>query len=137
MLASDSNFAANEKEAKSALRAQFPKPKDITTDEFTSALQDTLAFSGEMPCTVIILDEVQQYIGDDSSRSYIVQEVVEACSKRFGDRLLFLGTGQTTLSGTPALQRLQGRFTVNVELSDNDVETVHSAGCAGEAPGPV
>ena len=124
LLASDSNFAANEKEAKSALRAQFPKPKDITTDEFTSALQDTLAFNGKMPCTVIILDEVQQYIGDDSSRSYIVQEVVEACSKRFGGRLLFLGTGQTALSGTAALQRLQGRFTVNVELSDNDVETV-------------
>ena len=124
LLASDSNFAANEKEAKSALRAQFPKPKDITTDEFTSALQDILAFNGEMPCTVIILDEVQQYIGDDNNRSYIVQVVVEACSKRFGDRLLFLGTGQTALSGTPALQRLQGRFTVNVELSDNDVETV-------------
>lgn len=124
LLASDTNFAANEKEAKAALRAQFPKPKDITTDEFTSALQDTLAFSGEMPCTVIILDEVQQYIGDDTSRSYVVQEVVEACSKRFGDRLLFMGTGQTALSGTPALQRLQGRFTVNVELSDNDVETV-------------
>ena len=49
---------------------------------------------------------------------------MEACSKRFGDRLLFLGTGQTALSGTPALQRLQGRFTVNVELSDTDVETV-------------
>ena len=124
LLASDSNFAANEKDAKSALRAQFPKLRDITTDEFTSALQDTLARSGQMPCTVIILDEVQQYIGDDSSRSYIVQEVGEACSKRFGDRLLFLGTGQTALSGTPALQRLQGRFTVNVELSDNDVETV-------------
>ena len=77
-----------------------------------------------MPGTVIILDEVQQYIGDDTSRSYVVQEIVEACSKRFGDRLLFVGTGQTALSGTPALQRLQGRFTVNVELSDYDVETV-------------
>ena len=124
LLASDTNFAINEKEAKSALRVQFPKPRDITTDEFTSALRDTLAFTGGMPCTVIILDEVQQYIGDDSSRSYVVQEVVEVCSKRFGDRLLFLGTGQTALSGTPALQRLQGRFTVNVELSDTDVETV-------------
>lgn len=124
LLASDSNFAVNEKEARSTLRAQFPKPKDITTDEFTSALQDTLAFSGSMPCAVIILDEVQQYIGDDTGRSYVVQEVVEACSKRFGDRLLFLGTGQTALSGTPALQRLQGRFTVNVELSDHDVEKV-------------
>jgi hypothetical protein len=124
LLSADSNFAANEKDAKAALRAQFPKPKDITTDEFASALQDTLAPNGDMPCTVIILDEVQQYIGDDTSRSYVVQEVVEACSKRFGDRVLFLGTGQTALSGTPALQRLQGRFTVNVELSDNDVETV-------------
>jgi polyhydroxyalkanoate synthesis regulator phasin len=53
-----------------------------------------------------------------------VQEVAEACSKRFGDSLLFVGTGQTALSGIPALQRLQGRFTVNVELSDSDVETV-------------
>ncbi|MGI8738800.1 MAG: BREX system P-loop protein BrxC [Gammaproteobacteria bacterium] len=124
LFVADSNFAANEKDARAALRAQFPKPKDITTDEFVNALQDTLSSNGEMPGAVIILDEVQQYIGDDSSRSYVVQEVVEACSKRFGDRLLFLGTGQTALSGTPALQRLQGRFTVNVELSDNDVETV-------------
>lgn len=124
LLSVDSDFAVSEKEAKAALRAQFPKPKDITTDEFVSALQDTLAPDGKMPCTVIILDEVQQYIGDDTSRSYVVQEVVEACSKRFGDRLLFLGTGQTALSGMPALQRLQARFRVNVELSDQDVETV-------------
>ena len=125
LLEADSNFAANEKEARLALRAQFPKPADITTGEFTSTLQDTLALKGGIPNTVVILDEVQQYIGEDTGRSYIVQEVVEACSKRFGDRLLFLGTGQTALSGsTPALQRLQGRFTVNVELSDNDVETV-------------
>lgn len=124
LLAAEPTFAANETEAGSALRAQFAKPKDVTTDEFTSALQDTLALRGEIPNTVIILDEVQQYIGGDASRSYVVQEAVEACSKRFGDRLLLLGTGQTALSGTPALQRLQGRFTVNVELSDNDVETV-------------
>ena len=124
LLAADPDFAGSEKDARAALRAQFPKPRDITTDEFVTALQDALAPDGEMPCTVIILDEVQQYIGDDTGRSYVVQEVVEACSKRFGDRLLFLGTGQTALSGTPALQRLQGRFTVNVELSDTDVETV-------------
>ena len=124
LLAADPGFAAGEREARAALRAQFPKPDDITTDEFVDALQDALAPGGGMPGTVIILDEVQQYIGDDTSRSYVVQEIVEACSKRFGDRLLFVGTGQTALSGTPALQRLQGRFTVNVELSDYDVETV-------------
>ena len=124
LLAADPNFAADEKDARVALRTQFPKPKDITTDEFVAALQDTLAPEGAMPCTVIILDEVQQYIGEDVDRSYVVQEVVEACSKKFTDHLLFLGTGQTALSGTSALQRLQGRFAVNVELSDTDVETV-------------
>lgn len=124
LLAADSDFASSEKDARSTLRAQFPKPEDITTDEFVTALHDTLAIEGELPCTVMILDEVQQYIGEDSNRSYAVQEVVEACSKRFGDRLLLLGTGQTALSSTPALQRLQGRFTINVELSDADVEAV-------------
>ena len=124
LLAADPSFADGEKEARQALRIQFPKPDDITNDEFITALQDALAPGGGMPGTVVILDEVQQYIGDDTSRSYVVQEIVEACSKRFGDRLLFVGTGQTALSGTPALQRLQGRFTVNVELSDHDVETV-------------
>ena len=124
LLEADPDFASSERDARAALRTQFLKPKDITTDQFVTALQDTLAPEGELPCTVIILDEVQQYIGEDSSRSYAVQEVVEACSKRFGDRLLLLGTGQTALSSTPALQRLQGRFTVNVELSDTDVEAV-------------
>ncbi len=124
LLEADANFAPNEKGARAALREQFPKPRDISTEDFTDALRDALAPDGAMPGTVVILDEVQQYIGEDTARSYVVQEVVEACSKRFGDRLLFVGTGQTALSGTPALQRLQGRFNVNVELSDHDVETV-------------
>ena len=124
LLAADPGFAGSERDARAALRAQFPRPADVTTDEFTGAVEEALAPDGEMPATAVILDEVQQYIGEDTGRSYVVQEVVEACSKRFGDRVLLLGTGQTALSGTPALQRLQGRFTVHVELSDHDVETV-------------
>lgn len=124
LLRADPEFAGSEKEAKAALREQFPKRSDISTDDFVSGMQDALEMEGQMPCTVVILDEVQQYIGEDSSRSYTVQEVVEACGKRFGDRVLFVGTGQTALTGTSALARLQGRFQVNVELSDYDVETV-------------
>ena len=125
LLTENPHFAASERDAKSLLREQFPRAADITTDQFVDAFQDSLATGGRrLPNTVVILDEVQQYIGEDADRSYVVQEVAEACSKRFGDRLLFLGTGQTALSGTPLLQKLQGRFTVNVELSDNDVETV-------------
>ncbi len=124
LLDADPDFAPNRREVRAALRSQFPNERDISNEALVHAMRDVLAPNGEMPCTVLILDEVQQYIGEDTSRSYVVQEVVEACSKRFEDRLLFVGTGQTALSGTPALQRLQGRFTVNVELSDTDVETV-------------
>ena len=124
LLTADPHFASSERDGRATLRAQFPKPADVTTDDFVAALQDTLTSSGGMPATAIILDEVQQYIGDDTRRSYVVQEVVETCSEQFADRVLFVGTGQTALTGTAALQRLQGRFTVNVELSDNDVETV-------------
>ena len=124
LLALDRHFAPNERDARAALRAQFPKPVDVTTDDFIVSLQDVISSDGGMPSTAIILDEVQQYIGEDTGRSYVVQEVVETCSKQFADRVLFVGTGQTALTGTAALQRLQGRFAVNVELSDNDVETV-------------
>ena len=78
LLSVDPSFADGEKAARAALRAQFPKPKDITTDEFVASLQDGLAPEGGMPGTVVILDEVQQYIGDDTDRSYIVQEIVRS-----------------------------------------------------------
>ena len=67
---------------------------------------------------------MQQYIGDNSGRSYRVQEVTEACSKKFGGALLFVATGQTALSGTPQLLKLKARFRIEVELSDQDVDTV-------------
>ena len=124
LLDTDPSFAGNVLETRQALRAQFPRQSEISSDEFVRVFRETLAPSGEMPVTVIVLDEVQQYIGSDTVKSYAVQELVEACSRQLGERLLFVGTGQTALSGTPALQRLQGRFTVNVELSDTDVETV-------------
>lgn len=124
LLAAEPNFAPSEPEAHTLLREQYPRPKDISTDAFVDTMHDVLAPDGQMPCTVVILDELQQYIGDQASRSITVQEVVETCTKRFGDRLLFVATGQTALSGTSNLQRLQDRFSINVELSDQDVDTV-------------
>ena len=89
------------------------------------AIGDALSNAdGQFPCTLIVLDEVQQYIGDNSDRTYKVQEVTEACVKKFGPKLLFVGTGQTALAGTPQLQKLKDRFRIPVQLSDTDVETV-------------
>ena len=57
-------------------------------------------------------------------RSMEVQEAVEACCKNIGSKLLFVGTGQTAVTGTPNLKRLEGRFTIRIELSDADVDVV-------------
>ena len=136
LLAADPDFAGNERDARAALRVQFPKPKDITTDEFVTALQDTLAPDGEMPCTVIILDEVQQYIGDDTGRSFVVQEVVEACSKRFGGSPPVPGDGSDGAirhAGAAAAARPIHRERRALRHRCRDR---HPAGGAGETPGP-
>jgi hypothetical protein len=72
----------------------------------------------------VVLDEVQQYIGADAEKAFQVQEVTETLSKHFNGKLLFVGTGQSALSGMPNLQRLMGRFPVQVMLGDWDVENV-------------
>jgi hypothetical protein len=118
------DFAGSPQEARALLREQFPKVTDVTTEQMVSAIRDALTKDGKFPLTLIALDEVQQYIGENQARTYLIQEVTETCSKHFEGRLLFVGTGQTALSGTPMLQKLMGRFTVKIELSDTDVETV-------------
>lgn len=97
---------------------------DISNDEMLKTIKQAIIRDGKFPLTVIVLDEVQQYIGMDSRRSMDVQEAVEACCKSFGGKLLFIGTGQTAVTGTSNLKKLEGRFTIRVELSDADVDAV-------------
>jgi len=102
----------------------YPYVQDISNDEMIKAIKRALSKDGRFPLTVIVLDEVQQYISEVSERSMLVQEAVEACCKNIGGKLLFIGTGQTAVTGTPNLKKLEGRFTVRVELSDSDVDAV-------------
>jgi len=102
----------------------YPYVQDISNDEMIKAIKRALSKNGKFPLTVIILDEIQQYISEVSERSMLVQEAVEACCKNIGGKLLFVGTGQTAVTGTPNLKKLEGRFTVRVELSDSDVDAV-------------
>ncbi len=105
------------------LRQQYPFVTDITSAEMVKAIRQALTREGRFPLTLLVLDEIQQFIGGDSRRSSDVQEAVEAC-KNIGPHLLFVGSGQTAVMGTPLLQRLAGRFTIRIELSDADVDTV-------------
>ncbi len=125
LLAADSDFAADEKKAREVLKAQFPRRETITDSEFISIMCEVLEVNGKIPCTLIVLDEIQLYIGDSVQRSTDVQMVAEALCKQMDSRVMLVGAGQTALAGSdPLLQRLRGRFTVPVELSDSDVETV-------------
>lgn len=122
------DFASGEAEARGLIKAQYPSPEDISDEDLLETMSGVLALesgdSSEAPCSLLVLDELQQYLGDNADRTLRVQNVVEACSSRFQGRLLFVATGQSALQATPQLQKLQGRFTVQISLSDTDVEEV-------------
>ncbi len=102
----------------------YPSAEDISIGEMLKTLKSALMIDGKLPLTAIILDEMQQYIGESSERSLDVQETIEACTKTLGGKLIIVATGQTAISGTANLKKLEGRFTVPIQLSDNDVDTV-------------
>lgn len=102
----------------------YPYVQDISSDDMIKAIRQALTLEDKFPLTLIVLDEIQVYIGEDSQRSMEVQEVVESCCKNIGSKLLFIGTGQTAVTGTSNLKKLEGRFTIRIELSDSDVDTV-------------
>lgn len=118
------DLAHTEADARKLLKEQFPQVTDVTSDQMTTAIADALTVDGHFPLTLVVLDEVQQFIGADAEKAFQVQEVTETLSKHFNGKLLFVGTGQSALSGMPNLQRLMGRFPVQVMLGDWDVENV-------------
>jgi hypothetical protein len=126
--ACDPKFAANETEARKTIRETFPsRNTDITTAEFLTTFKRALKLKGRdgrLPCTVLILDEAQQYIGDSNDRSMLVTEVAEAVSKQLDSHVMVVGAGQSALTDVPKLNKLMDRFTIRVPLSDTDVETV-------------
>ncbi len=128
LLTCDSHFAPNEAEARKTIREQFPlKSSDLTTDEFLSMFQRALrrvGRDGRLPCTILILDEVQQYIGDSETRSTLITEIAEAVSKQLDSQVILVGAGQAALTGMRLLNKLLDRFTIRIQLSDADVETV-------------
>ena len=114
-------------EVMSLLRETYPNPEKtggITIDEMLTAIRRALGDGKEIRPSLIVLDEIQQYINDDPDTASEVQEVIEACQKNLGGRMLVVGTGQSALNDTPNLQRLLGRFTTPIQLSETDVTKV-------------
>lgn len=120
------SFATGVTAARPLLVNTFPAPKaDITTDEFVTAAKQALAPDGELPMTILVLDEVQQYINEAQDRSATITELAESVQTRFESRMLLVASGQSALSaGTKALQWLSDRFRIAVQLTDAEVEAV-------------
>ena len=79
---------------------------------------------GKLPCTVFILDEVQQYIGTSVDRSVTITEIAEVLSKQLDSQVMLVGAGQSALSGQQLLAKMLDRFLIRIQLSDADVEVV-------------
>ena len=127
VLEQDRDFAAGNREARDVIRQQFPNSdSDITTAEFVQLARKALVpDGGELPHTMLVLDEVQQYIGDSNDRATDFVELAEALQTELDSRVMLVASGQSALSSeTPQLQKLKDRFRVSVLLSDTDVETV-------------
>jgi hypothetical protein len=107
-----------------AIRTGYPEVTSPTMAQALEFLQQVFGEKGKLPCTLLVVDEIQQFIGERIPRAMDMQEIAEHCCTKLNQRLLLVGTGQSALNTTPSLQRLQARFAVRVQLSDADVESV-------------
>lgn len=127
ILAADPQFAASARDVRAALRSQFPPDtRSFSTDETIALLKKILEYvgGGQIPPSLIVLDEVQQYISGDGGRAMEVQNLVESASRELNGRVLLVATGQQELTADSTLQKIQDRFTVKVVLKNQDVDAV-------------
>lgn len=120
-------FAENEAKVKENFKANFKRVESVNREQLIDTIKNEalpLYYGNKIPCTIIVLDEVQQFIGSDGNKTIDIQNLAQDVCSNFGSKFLLVGTGQNSLAETPYLQPLQDRFTVKVSLSDTDVETV-------------
>jgi hypothetical protein len=116
------------------IKAQFGAKNDITDAELVQITREILASVStdsnpdwsqrKLPATLLVLDEVQQYIGDQSDRSLEVQTTVENLQSQLDGQVMVVGTGQAALQNTPHLAKLMDRLRIPVQLRSNDVDEV-------------
>jgi hypothetical protein len=141
LLAVKPDFAADAAAVRGQFKAQYPHETDIDETEMLQVMRDVLELQsttpGQLPLTLVILDEVQQYLGDDAERTLTVDNMVQAVSSEFLGHVAFVAAGQSAMGGTSALMKLKDRFTVSVQLSDQDVEAVIRQVVLRKAPDKV
>ena len=125
VLAVKPDLAGSANEFPDLLRSQFPEPPAVTVDLLETMIRRALLLGrAELPLTLIVLDEVQQFIRQDPGLTLKIQTTVERIASRFDGRVLLVATGQQALSDVQNLQKLLDRFPVQIALGEADVDAV-------------
>ncbi|QZT60280.1 BREX system P-loop protein BrxC [Mycolicibacterium austroafricanum] len=125
-------WAASPADAGKAISANF-QVRDISDDAVIDTIRQVLegvarkseyGSKSKMPLTLLVIDEMQQYLADDVQLLLEVENTIERLTRQFESRLLVVAAGQSALTANEMLARFQDRFTVPVQLQSRDVETV-------------
>lgn len=120
-------IAENEPKLKDLFKMQFPIVNTIDRDEFVKTIKEDilpLSFGNKIPCTLIILDEVEQFIDKNTDLAFGVQLLAEDLSSRFDGKFLLVATGQSAMSENEYLKKIKARFPTPIQLSATDIQTV-------------
>lgn len=121
------DLAENEMKLRELLKVQFPRVENIGRVDFVKAIKEEilpLKFGNKIPCSIIVLDEVQMFIGEDDRLSEDVQYLAEDLCSQFEGKFLLIGTGQNAIRDTKRLVRLMARFRIPIQLTNTDIQTV-------------
>lgn len=127
ILAERPDLAANTDALSDKLAAQFPDKsgEPMSVDAMARLIGEALRLGrGEIPLTLVILDELQQFLGQNQDLTLRVQTIAERMSQKFGGRLFLVATGQQALTQVPYLQRILDRFPLQVQLRETDIDSV-------------
>lgn len=124
----DPGLGSSPDEVLRQIRSQFPAETTVTTELMVDIMRQVFEMQsdkpGKLPCVLLVIDELQQYLGDSVEKADVVQEAIQAAVSRFESSVLFVATGQSALVANSILQKLQARFTIHIALEDRDTEEV-------------
>ena len=109
--------------------ATNPRAEEISIEQFASRVKDYIAQKGSNRHVVFLVDEVGQYIGDDSKLMLNLQTVTEELGKACQGKAWILVTSQqdidtvTNVKGND-FSKIQGRFDTRLSLSSANVDEV-------------
>ena len=112
-----------------AISANF-QVRDVSDDAVIDTIRQVLegvarkseyANKSKMPLTLLVIDEMQQYLADDVQLLLEVENTIERLTRQFESRLLVVAAGQSALTANEMLARFQDRFTVPVQLQSREM----------------